>query len=488
MTAAVNYLAIDLGASSGRAMLGSFDGTRVTLRELHRFANDPLTQGDGLYWNAPRLLDEIKHALSMCAKDRTQLAGVGIDTWGVDYALLSTSGETLGLPRHYRDTRTRGMIATSYGRVSREEIYDATGIQFMELNTLFQLLADQRDDPRRLESADTLLFISGLLNYWLTGEKSAEISIASTSQMFDPRRRAWAGSMLERFGLPQRILPPVVQSGTVIGPLRSDLARELGIPSIPVIAPACHDTACAVAATPGSGTDWAYISCGTWSLVGTELDAPICTPEAMLANFTNELGAGNTVRFLKNIPGLWLLQECKRAWASQGRVYDHAQCAAMALNAPALSVLIDPDDPSLAAYGDMPSLIRAAPSRSGPAPSTDAQIVRCVLESLAIKHRLVIDELERLTGRAVRVIHMVGGGAQNAQLCQWTADATQRPVTAGPVEATALGNALLQATADGHVQSRQQLREIASSSFAPMRFEPQNTAAWSEAIAKRCAH
>jgi len=486
MNASVNYLAIDLGASSGRAMLGAFDGERVSLRELHRFPNGPVTLQDGLYWDAPRLLGEVRRALTLCAKGSIALSGVGIDTWGVDYALLSPAGEPLGLPRHYRDPRTRGMIDAAARIVPREEMYRATGIQFMEINTLFQLLADQRDDPRRLNGADRLLFVSGLLNFWLTGEKSAEVSIASTSQMFDPRAGVWAGPMLERFGLPVRVLPDVVPSGTVVGPLRRVLVEEWGVPATPVVAPACHDTACAVAATPGAGEDWAYISCGTWSLVGAELDAPICTPEAMRANFTNEIGVGGTVRFLKNIPGLWLLQECKRAWDVQGRAYEYAQFGTMAASAPALRCLIDPDDPSLAGFGDMPALIRAAAARFGPAPQSDAEVVRCILESLAIKHRLVIDELERLTGRTVRLIHMVGGGARDSLLCQWTANATGRRVLAGPVEATALGNVLLQAVACGRLRCREQIRTVVRASSETVVYAPCDPAPWQAAIGRLC--
>jgi rhamnulokinase len=260
------------------------------------------------------------------------------------------------------------------------------------------------------------------------------------------------------------------------------LATELGVGTVPVIAPACHDTGCAVAATPGSGTDWAYISCGTWSLVGAELEAPICTNEAMRANFTNELGVGGSVRFLKNIPGLWLLQECRRVWESQGRARDYGQLSEMAQAAHPLRCLIDPDDPSLSAFGDMPALIRAAAGRFGPAPESDGALVRCILESLAIKHRLVIDELERLTGRTVRVIHMVGGGAREALLCQFTADATGRPVLGGPVEATALGNVLVQALAHGRVGSRADIREMARASYGPTTYEPRASHSWLDAV------
>lgn len=460
-------------------MIGTLAGDRVVMREVHRFANGPMNVLGRLYWNAGRLLEEIKTALGLCAREHIGLAGIGIDTWGVDYGLISAAGELLGLPRHYRDPRTRGGIERAAKVVARREIYASTGVQFMELNTLYQLLADRDEDPDRLEATASLLFMPNLLNFWLTGERCAEESIASTSQMFDPRARAWARPLIERLGLPVEILPTVVPSGSEVGRLTSGVAEEVGLGRIPVIAPACHDTGCAVAAAPGSGDGWAYISCGTWSLVGAELDQPICTEAAHQANFTNELGVGGTVRFLKNVPGLWLLQECQREWAARGIRCSHEELDALARGARGFSSQFDPDHPSLTGFGDMSSRIGQL---AGVNASDVGLVVRGILESLALKYRVVVEDLERLTGRTVSKVHMVGGGIQNTLLCELAACALQRPVLAGPVEATALGNVLVQAMAHGHVGSRGELREIVGRSSEIRTYAPRDEARWTEAV------
>lgn len=483
MPASADYLAIDLGAASGRAVLGSFDGARLALREIHRFANGPVELPTGLHWNAARLFEEVKRGVAAAHRSGATLSGVGIDTWGVDYGLLSSSGELLGLPHHYRDTRTRGLMEEAFGRMPRERIYARTGIQFMTINTLYQLMADQRAGDDRLSKARTLLFMPDLLNFWLTGRRCSEATIASTSQLYDTGERAWAEDVVAALGLPRNILPEVIAPGTLVGPLHPALAAETGAGPVPVIAPASHDTASAVAAVPAVGPDmdWAYISSGTWSLVGRELPAPLRTPEALTANFTNECGAQKTIRFHKNVAGLWLLQECQRHWATQGRHYTFDELRELTRAAGPLSALVDPDHASFGEFADMPARIRAYCARTGqPEPGSDGAIARCILESLALKCAATIDQLEALTG-PVRMIHMVGGGAQNALLCQFTANAAARPVLAGPVEATAAGNAMVQALAQGRVASLGEIRAVVAASFDLVRYEPEDTGAWADA-------
>lgn len=497
--ATLNYLAIDLGASSGRAVLGSFDGSRVVLQEVHRFANGPVELATGLHWDAPKLFNEVKRGLSLA---QSPLAGIGIDTWGVDYGLLSATGELLALPHHYRDPRTRGVMDEAFKLVPRERIYARTGIQFLPFNTLYQLLADQRagaDQPNTadnpLDSTRCLLFMPDLLNYWLTvgpvgrepRDMPTEQTIASTSQLYDTTAHAWARDLIDAFRLPPHILPRVVAPGTVVGAIARGVADEVGIGSasvpIPVIAPASHDTASAVVAAPavGGASDWAYISSGTWSLVGRELPLPLRSVEALAANFTNECGACGTIRFQKNVAGLWLLQECQRIWAEQGRRYTFEELREQALAAPPLGSLIDPDDASFAEFADMPARIREFCARtSQPPPTTDGGIARCIIESVALKCSTAMDTLESLTG-PVRRIHLIGGGAQNTLLCQFTSNAAQRPVIAGPVEATAVGNIMVQALAQGKVASLAEIRAVVAASFQLARYEPRDGAAWAEA-------
>ncbi len=481
MGAHANYLAIDLGASGGRGMLGTFDGTSLALRELHRFPNHPVELPTGLHWDAPGLFQQIKRCLALAAGSGAALAGVGVDTWGVDYGLLSADGELLAPPRHYRDPRTRGVMDEAFRRIARERIYETTGIQFLPFNTLYQLLADRAAFPGRMTTAATLLFMPDLFHYWLTGVRRTEHSIASTSQMYDPASGAWAAALLSALELPETILPEIAEAGTPIGPLLPALAEETGAGPAIVIAPASHDTASAVAAVPGAGDDWAYISSGTWSLVGRELTAPIRTPEAMAENFTNERGVAGTIRFHKNIAGLWLLQECQRVWAAQGRAYTFEQLCEIAAAATPLAALVDPDDTAFAEFGDMPARLRAHCSRTGQIPpESDGAMVRCILESLSLKCAAVIRSLESLTG-PIRTIHVVGGGAQNSLLCQFTANAAARPVLAGPVEATAIGNIMSQSLAHREVSSLTQIRQVIAASFRPARFDPLAPGPWAAA-------
>lgn len=477
-----HYLAIDLGASSGRGVVGSFDGERLTLEEVHRFENRPSTRAKGLYWDSKRIFANVKKCL-VRARDRGfELDGVAIDTWGVDYGLLSAFGELIGLPRHYRDARTAGVMEETGRLIGREWLYERTGIAFLPFNTLYQLIAEKRAGG--LKDARALAFMPDMLNYWLTGQWRTESTIASTSQMFDPVAGTWAFDVLDKLGLPSGILPEVAKPGTVIGKLRALIAKETWCQKTIVIAPASHDTGSAVVAVPGAGNDWAYISSGTWSLVGREIASPICTRQAMEANFTNECGLEGTIRFQKNVTGLWILQECQRAWAGESRNYEHGQLAALAASTEELKCFIDPDDPMFGGFGDMPRRVQEFCERTGQCvPLSHGAIARCVIESLALKCRAVLEQLESLTG-AVRTVHMVGGGVNNALLCQYTANAMGRPVVAGPVEATAGGNIMAQVLAMGGVKSLGEIRGVVAASFSLVRYEPAGGNAWVEAIAR----
>lgn len=483
MSATTEYLAIDLGASSGRGVVGSFNGSRLALHEVHRFPNTPISLPTGLHWDTPRLFEEIKHSLTIAARSSGELAGIGIDTWGVDYALLSSAGELLGLPHHYRDPRTNGAMEEVFKLVPRERIYERTGIQFMALNTLYQMHAERKCGDGRLELARKMLFTPDLLNYWLTGEQRTERTIASTSQFYDTGTNTWADDIVRAVGIPERLLPEIATPGSTLGPLRRALADEVGVRSVAVILPGSHDTASAVAAAPGgvAGNDgdrgaWAYISSGTWSLVGRELTRPVRTPAALAANFTNETGVEGTIRFHKNIAGLWLLQECQRVWAMQGRSYTFEQMAEMAKAASPFGVLVDPDDGPFGEVCDMPARIAAYAVRTGQRPpDSDAAVVRCIFESLALKYRMTIELLEGLTG-AVGTIHVVGGGSRNELLCQLTADACSRVVIAGPVEATAAGNVMVQALAQRRVSSLAEIRAVVAASFPQVTYTPRPNA------------
>ena len=444
----MKYLAIDLGAESGRAMLGTLDDGKLTLEELHRFPNTPVRLPTGLYWDTLRLFHEIRQALTICGRERKiALDGIGIDTWGVDFALLGADGALVDNPRHYRDTRNNGMLERTFAVIPREEIFAETGIQFMAINTLYQLHAMKLAGSPALAAASKLLFMPDLFNYWLTGEARAEMSIASTSQFFNPAKREWAGGLLDRLGIPSSILPPVVPSGTRLGTLLPEIAESAGLPpGVPVYATACHDTASAVAAIPGEGDDWCYISSGTWSLMGVVLDQPVINARSLELNFTNEVGAGGKIRLLKNIAGLWLLQECRRAWALGGREYSYDELSKLAAEAPSMGFVLNPDD--FAEPGRMPQRIAEyCRARGHVAPDEPGGMARLILESLAATYAKVLSSLEELIGRRIGRIHIAGGGSRNELLNRLTAEATGRTVIPGPAEATAAGNVLVQAGA-----------------------------------------
>jgi rhamnulokinase len=479
MTTPKKFLAFDLGAESGRGIVGLLNGPKLELEVINRFANGPVRVLDTLHWNVLGLYHDMVQTLRLCASVYGPIDGLGVDTWGVDFALLGRGGTLLGNPRHYRDPHTEGVMDEAFRRVPRAEVFRQTGTQFMRFNTLFQLLALQRDRSPLLDAAETLLFMPDLLHYFFTGIKVNEFTDASTSQMLDPTTRGWAYGLVRSFGLPEKILGTLVQPGTVLGPLRSSVAAETGLNPAPVIAPASHDTAAAIAAVPASGDSWAYISSGTWSLMGVELPAPLVNEAALEANFTNEGGVGGTTRFLKNIMGLWLVQECRRAWERAGTKYSYDELTRLAQEAPPFAFLVDPDDASFILPPNMPAALADYCRRRGqPAPERPGDCVRCALESLALAYRWVLEKLEALTGRRREVIHVVGGGSQNALLCQFTADACDRPVLAGPVEATAIGNVLVQALGLGALGSLAEARAAVRQSFEVHTYAPQNPAAW----------
>jgi rhamnulokinase len=484
-----NFLALDLGASGGRAIIGRFDGERLALEEVHRFANGPVhipsARGDSLHWDTPRLFVEIqeglKKAVACCG---SELISLGIDTWGVDYGLLDRNDRLVGLPYHYRDSRNDTMMAEAFRRVPREEIFAATGIQFIQLNTLFQLLAQQIEDPEVLARTRTLLMTPDLLNYWLTGQKVSERTIASTSQALDPHSPAWATGLLDRLGIPTHYLPTIVGAGSVLGGLLPAVIDETGAKGVQVIAPGSHDTASAIAAVPAESEDYAYLSSGTWSLIGVETKQPVINEVALAFNVTNEGGVCDTIRLLKNIGGLWIIQECRRTWAAQGQALSWDDIVRHAATARPFVAQIDVDAHDFLAPGDMPGRVREFCRRTGQAvPEGVGPIARVVYESLAVKYRCVLEIMETLVGHRIGVVHIVGGGAQNKLLNQLTANAIGRPVVAGPFEATAVGNLLMQLLATGAVGSLAEGRALVRRSFNTETYRPEDAAAWDEAYA-----
>jgi rhamnulokinase len=485
-----NYIAFDLGASSGRAVIGRFDGETLSLEDAHRFENGPTRLLDSIHWNALSLFTEIKTGLAKAATRLDgDIAALGVDTWGVDFALLDKSGDMIGNPYHYRDSRNDGMLEAAFELVPREEIFMQTGIQLMQINSLFQLLAMVRENPAALELADTLLFTPDLFNYWLTGRKTNEYSIASTSQAYNMQENRWATGLLEKLGIPTHIFLDVVQPGSNLGPLLPHIAEEAQLAaSIPVIAPACHDTGCAVAAVPVAVADkdsFAYLSSGTWSLMGVELPGPVINEKSLAYNVTNEGGVQNTIRLLKNLGGLWMVQECRRVWAQQGEEYSFSQLTRMAAEAPSFVALVDPDDPMFLAPGDMEARVGDYCRRTGQTlPAGKGGIIRLFLEGLALKYRWVLERLEDLTGRRIEVIYIVGGGTQNKLLNQFTADATGRRVVTGPIEATSIGNILMQMLAIGQISSLNEGRDVVRRSFPVETYRPQDAEQWAEAYGR----
>jgi rhamnulokinase len=475
-----------LGAESGRAILGTLDDGRLELQELHRFPNQPVRTPAGLYWDALRLFHEIERGLAVAGRERKlHLDGIGVDTWGVDFGLIGRDGSLVASPMHYRDARNDGMLEKTFAVVPRAEIFAHTGIQFMQLNSLYQLYAMKLAGSPGLDAATRLLFMPDLFNYWLTGVECNELTEASTSQFYNPVAKRWATELLERLELPVAILGKLVPPGTLLGPLLPHVAEAAGLERTPVYATASHDTAAAVAAVPAEGDGWCYISSGTWSLMGVELPEPVIGERSLALNFTNEIGVGGRTRFLKNIAGLWLLQECRRAWALEGIEYSYDDLARMASACPPFKAIVDPD--AFLHAGGMPQRIAAwCVSTGQTAPDTPGEFARAILESLALRYRQVLESLELAVSRKIKVVHIVGGGSRNRVLNQFVADATGRLVVAGPTEATAAGNLLVQAIGSGVVKDLEEARAVVRRSLPLSLHEPKPAAGWDQAYENFC--
>jgi rhamnulokinase len=475
------FVAIDVGAESGRAMLGTLKHRQLTLRELSRFQNEMVTIDGHLHWDIHRLFDQMKLGLSACGPAGAKPASIGVDTWGVDFGLFGSDGSPLELPYSYRDERTDGMMEEFFKLVPRERVYELTGIQFMKLNSLFQLFAEKRQHPAVLDKAARLLFMPDIFNYFFTGVAKTEFTFATTSQLYNPRTKTWEGELFSALGVPQSIMPEIVAPGTVLGSMKKNVSAETSLGEASVVAVASHDTGSAIAAIPAEGDDWLYISSGTWSLMGIETKQPIISREALEMNFTNEGGVEGTFRFLKNITGLWLLQQCRKAWSHEQH-YSYDDLTSLIGQAVPFRSLIDTDDRAFFNPPGMPDAITQYCNETNqPSPESHADFVRCILESLALKYRATLDQLRRLTPRAIARIHVIGGGARNRMLCQFTANATGLPVLVGPIEATATGNIMVQALAFGDVRSLAEMRNIVRSSFRPVSYAPREVDAWGSA-------
>jgi rhamnulokinase len=478
------YLAFDLGAESGRALVGELEDGRLQTWEVARFPNGILYLRGRAHWNVFRLYEQMIETLAHCVRDGLAPDTIGVDTWGVDFALLDAHGAVSGLPFAYRDRQTIGAMESFFHKMSAEHLYERTGIQMMPINSVFQLEAMRRDGEQGLRNAADLLFMPDLFHYFLCGVKKTEFTFATTTQLFNPCTMGWDPEVRAALGLPEHLLQEIVTPGTVLGPLAADVARQTGMSRAEITAVATHDTASAVAALPVEDEDHAYISCGTWSLMGVESPRPVLTPIAFASNFTNEGGVGGTFRVLKNIAGLWPLQECRRLWGVRLEV-SYMELVAAARVAPAFVALCDLDDPDIRQAQNMPEALEEYFRRTGqPVPTSRGSLVRSILESLALKYRFVLEQLRALELREIRRLHLIGGGAYNTLLCQFTADATGLPVIAGPVEATAIGNLLVQAMATGEVDSLQDLRAVVRGSFGTSMHEPHPRDPWDAAYAR----
>ena len=474
-------LAFDFGASSGRAIIGCFDGDKITLEEVHRFSNDPVSVGGTVYWDVLRLFYEIKQGI-IKAKIAGGFDSIGIDTWGVDFGLIDSEGKLMENPVHYRDARTVGLVDEAFKTMPKEKLYGITGIQFMELNTLFQLISLKKYRPWMLERADKMLFMPDLFGYMLTGKMCAEYSIASTSQLIDLDKKTWSKEILDAFGIKESVFAPLVQPGTVLGELSKEVCEECGVDPVPVISVCGHDTQSAITSVPCEDGDFAFLSSGTWSLFGTELDKPIVNETSMNINITNEGGFDGSTGFLKNIIGLWLIQESRRQWKREGKEYSYADLEKLALAAEPFKCFIDPDAPEFVPHGNIPERVREFCRKTGQyVPETVGEIMRCIYESLAMKYRLTFEKLRECTERDYPVIHVIGGGTKDGLLCQMTANSCDRTVKAGPIEATVMGNVAVQLMSDGSVKNIGQARKIVANSSELKTFEPKDTDKWAGA-------
>ncbi len=484
------YLAIDMGASSGRHVVGTFDGGKLKLEEVYRFENGPVEVAGSLFWDLLGQWAHVRQGLQAAgARFGKQIASIGVDTWGVDFGLLGRGDVLLGNPYHYRDSRTNGMMEKAFSIVPRHEIFRHSGLQFMQFNSLYQLLAMRLGKSPLLDVAETFLMVPDLFNWLLTGQKCNEFTEATTSQFYNPLQGGWATELLQQFEIPSHILGQIAPPGTSLGPVRDSVAAQCGLQA-DVVLPGTHDTASAVmavpaASQPGARPDWCYISLGTWALMGVESPEPVVNDKVLQLNFTNEGGVGNTFRLLKNIAGLWLVQECRRVWNQSGRQWDWEDLNQLSAAAKPLVSFIDPDAPEFLAPENMPEAICQFARQTGQTvPDTEGAVLRCALDSIAMKFRQVLGMCEDLVGGKLETVHIVGGGTKNRQLCQAAADACGRQVVAGPVEATATGNIMMQAVASGDVSSIAQAREVIRNSFPVQQYQPQNAAAWDEAYEK----
>lgn len=479
----LKMLAFDYGASSGRAILGKYNGKRLELSELHRFSNDPVMVNGSLHWDILRLFHEMKQGIIKCVKSGNRgISSMGVDTWGVDFGLLDSKGVLLGNPLHYRDSGTEGMIEEACKIVPAREIYQRTGIQFLKFNTLYQLLSMKLGNSSIMEKASTMLFIPDLLRYFLSGEKTTEYTIASTSQMLDAFKGDWDRDILGKLGIPDNILTDIISPGTLAGRLSKSLCEELNTESIPIIAVAEHDTGSAVMSVPALNGRYAYLSSGTWSLLGIESEKPIINDTTYKLNYTNEGGFNRSARLLKNIMGLWIYQECKRTWDKSGEAFSFDELEAEATMAKPFICFIDPDNDLFYGPGNMPEKIREFCRSTGQyVPANKGEIVRCIMESLALKYKAAIEGLEEIAGYEIPILHMVGGGCKNTMLCQFTANAIARPVVTGPIEATATGNLICQLIALGEVADINEARLLVKESFPTRDYIPSDCESWGEA-------
>jgi sugar (pentulose or hexulose) kinase len=476
------YIAVDLGAESGRVMLGTLTAENLNLFEVHRFANSPLEQDESIRWNFPKLMTEIKTGIGLAVKQSDgNVAGIGIDSWGVDFGLIDKNGSLIENPYHYRDSRTNGILEKAFKLMGKRDIYAHTGIQFMQINSVYQLLVMRLANSPSLARARNLIFTADLVAYHLCGKIFSEYTLASTSQLLDMKTGQWSRAVFDKLSLPLEIMPEIVQPCTVVGQLTNDLSGELGCDAIPVIAVGSHDTACAVVGVPvaGNSNNWAYISSGTWSLMGLEIPKAIINDKTFEYEFTNEGGANNTIRLLKNLMGMWLVQECRREWLKHGDELSYGELTEMAQQSEPFVAKIDIDYHEFLAPGEMPAKINRYLKQTGQKTIDEkGQMIRAVLESLAFKYRWVLNKLEAIRGQEVKVLHIVGGGIQNELLCQFAANATGKEVITGPIEATACGNIIMQAKATGQIASLSQGRGIIRNSYPLKKYPPANQQTW----------
>ena len=480
------FLAFDFGAESGRAILGTLDGGKIKLKIIHRFPNIQITIFGHIHWDILYLFDQLKKSLALTAEQgHKDLLGIGVDTWGVDFGFVSKDDQILGFPFTYRDCRTNGMIEKAFEKIPGEEIYSYTGNQFLQFNSIFQLLSMVESGSPLLEICEKLLFMPDLFNFLMTGEKYSEYTIASTSQLLNVEKKNWEPEIFTRLNLPLDIMAPLVQPGSILGRVLPDIVMETSISPVDVIAPACHDTASAVAAVPAQTGNWAYLSSGTWSLLGVELDKPVVNKNSFLNNFTNEGGVNGKIRFLRNTMGLWLLQRARKSWEEKGESLNYEDLASLATKAPPYKSIVDPDDPMFLNPPDMlTAIIEFCKKTKQPIPESKGEFVRCILESLALKYRFIIDKINAMRDEKIEILHIVGGGSQNELLNRFSANATGLPVIAGPVESTAIGNILVQAIAKKELSGIEEGRKLVANSFPLKFYEPKNQDQWNEIYEK----